>query len=324
MHGRRIGPDAVQLMRYDESTERWLAQEAPFEKEIARYWGDWGVSSEVGRLRAVLMRRPGAEIENMGDPAAWRFREAIDPEVARKQQDALTDIYRAHGVAVHYVEEMRRDRPNAMFMRDLVFMTPEGAILARPAIGARRGEEKYAAKALAKLGIPIVRTVTGSGVFEGACAMWVARDCVVLGTGVRCNEEGAHQVSDALGGMGVKQVIPFPIPYGHAHVDGLMNMLDYDLGMIFPWQTPYQVWKALVDRGINVLEAPSVDEVKQGSAMNWVALEPRKVVAVKGNPETRQLLEDNGVTVIEADVSEIRKGWGGIHCMTVFLKRDEP
>ena len=28
------------------------------------YWGDWGVSSEVDTLRAVLMRRPGKEIEN--------------------------------------------------------------------------------------------------------------------------------------------------------------------------------------------------------------------------------------------------------------------
>ncbi len=33
-------------------------------------------------------------------------------------------------------------------------------------------------------------------------------------------------------------------------------------------------------------------------------------------------LEDVGVEVIEADVSELLKGRGAIHCMTAPLKRD--
>ena len=70
----------------------------------------------------------------------------------RAQHDALADIYRAHGVRVHYIEEQREDKPNALFCRDLVLMTPEGAIVTRPAMEARRGEERYAAKALADLG----------------------------------------------------------------------------------------------------------------------------------------------------------------------------
>lgn len=303
---------------YAEAGERWFADEGRFSDQIKTYWGDWGCASEVGTLRAMMLRRAGQEIEHVTDAQQWRWLDVMDAGKARAQFDQLADIDRQHGTQVILVEEMRADRPNALFMRGSVFMTPEGAILARHAMPFRRGEERYAAMTLAKHGVPIVRTVTGAG------AIWVDRKTVILGTGVRCNAEGARQVSEVLSGMGVAEIIPFQIPYGHAHVDGLMNMLDYNLCMIFAWQVPHDVVMALRKRGFEILEAPSIDEVKHGSGMNWVALGPRKIVFPKGNPRTRELLESKDVEVIEVDVSELQKGWGAIHCMSVFLKRDEP
>jgi N-dimethylarginine dimethylaminohydrolase len=309
-------------MAYDEQREMWFAQETPFASEVKDYWGgDWGVASEVDNLKAVLLRRPEEEIEGMDDPAKWRWLELMDPDVARAQHDAMAEAYRQHGAKVYYVEEMRPDRPNAMFMRDNMFMTPEGAILARQAIAARRGEEMYVAKALAKLGVPIVRTISGHGVFEGACALWVDRETVILGTGNRSNKEGTQQVIETLSHMGVRHFIPFPIPFGHAHVDGLMAMIDHDLAIIFPWQVPHDVWRALRERGIEVLEAPSVDEVKYASAVNFVTLAPRKVLIATGAPRTCELLDKHGVEIVEVDIRELQKGWGALHCMTAFLKR---
>jgi N-dimethylarginine dimethylaminohydrolase len=201
-------------------------------------------------------------------------------------------------------------------------MTPEGAILARQAMDVRRGEERYVALALAKLGVPILRTISGAGVFEGACAMWVDPETVIIGTGNRCNAEGARQVSEALAALGVKHIVPFQIPYGHAHIDGFINMIDRDLALIFPWSVPHDVWQALTDRGIKVLTCPSVREARDNGATNFVAVGPRKIVAVKGNDRTRALLEANGVTVVEVDISELRKGRGSMHCMTVALARE--
>ena len=43
--------------------ERWFPKETSFEEDITEYWGEWGVCSEVETLRAVLMRRPGKEVE---------------------------------------------------------------------------------------------------------------------------------------------------------------------------------------------------------------------------------------------------------------------
>lgn len=304
--------------------ERWFPLETQFEDEMKQNWGNWYCDSEVGKLRDVLLRRPGKEIEMVSEDnfSDFRWKSNMDVDKARKQQDKLADVYRENGVRVHYVEEQREDRPNALFMRDLVFMTPEGAIVCRPGISARRGEERFAAQTLSKLGVPIVRTINGGGVFDGACAMWVDRHTVILGTGARANAEGAAQVEYELRRMGVTDILRMGIPYGHAHLDGLMNFVDKKTMILFPWQVPYDVVKPLIDKGIKIVEVTDLEEIKTNMAINVVALEPGKILMPAGSPNTKKKIEDAGIEVIEIELSEIMKGWGAIHCMSAFLNRD--
>jgi len=301
--------------------DTWFPDESSFEEDLPRYWGEWGVASEVDTLRAVLMRRPGREIEGF-DPAVVRFTdEPLDVELFRRQHDALTGIYRDHGVAVHYVEETRPDRPNAVYCRDLMFMTPEGAILGRPGMAARRGEERYLAAVLARLGVPIILTVHSGGIFEGANAMWVDRRTVILATSSRTNREGWDQVAQALGRMGVDQIIPMQIPSTNIHIDSILNLASHDVAMVHAQQAPYDVCQALRRKGFRILEAPSTREVTRTSGCNFVAIRPGLVVQPEGNPRCREVLENNGVTVIPVDFSEIIKGRGAVHCVTASLKR---
>ena len=300
--------------------ERWFPMETSITEDMKNLWGDWGVCSEVDTLRDVIVRRPGAEIENF-DWQAARFRAPIDPERFRAQHDALMDIYRAHGVRVHYIEEQRADRPNAVFCRDLLLMTPEGAIVTRPAMEARRGEERYMAKALADLGVPIIRTICGSATFEGAMGLWIDRHTIVLASGVRTNREGYEMVEYELRRMGVTDIIHMQIPYGHAHIDGLLNMASHDVEVIHASQVPYDVCDALKKKGIKLLECPSRVEAKETLAINFVAIEPGTVVMPAGNPRTQELLEKNGIKVIPVEYDEVLKGYGAIHCCTAFLKR---
>jgi len=307
----------------DDYGEKWFADLSTFEENLVSAWGRrWSVSSEVGKLRAVLLRRPGKEIEIVKNPADWRWKDVMDPQKARDQHDALAEAYRSSGADVFYVEEQREDRPNALFMRDNVLGTPEGAILCRQATAFRRGEERAVALALAKIGCPIVRTISGKGFFEGACGIWIDRETIVLGTGVRSNEEGVRQVEDVLKAMGVVNFLRFQISWGHAHLDGLMNPVDRKKLLIFPWQVPYDVVDALIRKGFKIIEAPSVEEVKRGCAVNLVALEPGRVLLPKGNPLTKAALEQNGVEVLEIEVGELMKGFGSLHCMSAFLERD--
>ncbi len=300
--------------------ERWFPKETNFISDIEEYWGDWGVCSEVEQLKAVLMRRPGKEIENF-DAKEMRFSdEQIDIDLIRKQHDNIANIYKQHGVKVFYVENQREDRPNSIFCRDLMFMTPEGAIITRPGMATRRGEERYIAESLAKLGVPILRTITGDGIFEGANAMWVDRYTCVLSTGSRCNRSGYEQVEIELKRMGVN-VIHMQQPFSNIHIDGLMNPASNDTILVHASQVPYDVLDMLKKKGYKILEAPSLTEVRYTFACNFVALEPGLIVMPKGNPRTQELLEENGIKVIAVDISEITKGRGAMHCITAYLKR---
>ena len=300
--------------------ERWFPKESNFAGDMPEYWGDWGVSSEVETLKAVLMRRPGKEVENI-DAAAVRFsEEPIDVELMRKQHDQVAALYKANGVDVYYVEEQREDRPNAIFCRDLVFMTPEGAILSRPGMAARRGEERYVAQALSRIGVPILRTIAGDGMFEGANGMWVDRHTCVLSTGSRCNQSGFTQVKQELERMGVT-VYHMQQPYSNIHIDGLLNPISNDLALAHVSQVPYDIIDMLKTKGYHVLEAPSRTEVRETFACNFVVLSPGHIVMAEGNPRTQELLEKHGVKVDTVDISEIMKGKGALHCITAYLKR---
>ncbi|KPK95839.1 amidinotransferase [bacterium SM23_31] len=305
-----------------ETRDEWLALETPMRDELPTCWGgDWGCDSEVGTLRAVLLRRPGNEIENIKNPEEYRWREIMDPSKARERHDALAGLYRSHGVTVYYVERMHDDKPNGLFMRDNILMTPEGAIVGRQAMACRRGEERYAAEALASLGVPIIRTVSGTGVFETACCLWIDSETVIIGTGNRANIEGCRQVEEILRQMGVEHVWYLQIPYGYAHIDSIVSFVDKKTAIIDPAHLPWNIWTALRQRGIKILEAPAPQET-QNLALNVVALAPGHVVMASGNPATKKFLEDHSIQVTELDMSEILKGWGSIHCMTAALKRD--
>jgi N-dimethylarginine dimethylaminohydrolase len=302
-----------------------LSDEASFESEMPKLWGDWGCSSEIGRLRAVLVRRPGPEIDHLPeDLSSVLFIERIDPARARAQHDAMADLYRQNGVQVHYIERMQEHEPNGMFVRDLVAMTPEGAIVARPGTSVRRGEARYAAEALARLGVPIVHTVCGCGTFEGADLMWANRDLAFVGISRRTNVEGNRQVRAELERMGVGEIVTLQVPWSEAHFDGLMTILDRKLAMVYSSQVPYPAVEALRRHGFKILEVTSEQEVRVGMALNVVALEPGRVIMPVGeNTETEKMMQKAGVEVLRVDLRELNKGAGSIHCMTAFLKRDE-
>lgn len=303
---------------------KWSPRVLPLRDELPDYWGNWGVSSEHGRLDAVLLKRPGPELDNITDFDAVQMRADLDPQLARQQHDTMADAYEAHGVQVHYVENGRLDKPNSFFIRDLMLMTPEGAIVARPASTVRAGEERFVAEALSRLGVPILMTVHGNGTFEGADVSWVDEDLCFLAEGLRTNREGADQVERMLREIGVREVVRVQLPWGAMHLDGLLNILDRDLAVVWPRRTPFPVVRTLLDRGFRILEIDDEHEAHHKMPMNFVAIEPGKILMPKGAERMRTIYEDAGVRCIEIEVGELIKAGGGIHCMTGFLRRDAP
>lgn len=299
----------------------WEARGANFAEDMQDIWGDWGVSSEYGKLHTVLLRRPGPEVDEVSDYNAALWREPMDGDLARQQHDTLVEAYRANGVTVHFVVNGRLDKPNSHFIRDLMLMTPEGAIITRPASRKRAGEERFVAEALGHIGAPILMTVHGDGTFEGADVVLVGPDLALLATGLRTNEAGADQVEWALRQVGYSQVVRVQLPYGTVHLDGVLSLLDRDLALVRFRETPLKAVDVLREHGYRIIERPPEDVHMAG---NIVPLAPGHLLMPAGNPRTKALLVQAGCTIIEVELREIQKSGGSIHCMTGFLKRDDP
>lgn len=290
-------------------------------EDLAEHWGNWGSSSEFEKLHAVLLRRPGSELDNIEDFEAMQMREDLNPDRARQQHDSMADAYEANGVAVYYVESSRPDKPNAMFMRDLMLMTPEGAIITRPASTVRAGEERFVAEALAQLAVPILMTVHGSGTFEGADVIWVDENLCFLAEGLRTNAAGADQVERMLLEIGVREVVRVQLPWGAMHLDGMLNIISGDLAVAWPNRTPLPIIRKLEERGYTILPVLNDQEAHRCLPLNFVTLEPGKILMPAGGESMRLQYEAHGVECIEVEVDELIKAGGGIHCMTGFLRR---
>lgn len=290
---------------------------------MGRHWGAFGSDSEWATLRAVLLHAPGEELEGVEDPDAVQMLALPDPTPARQQHAALAAAYRAAGVAVHRVEPDDLPPPNLMFVADLLFMTPEGAILGRPASEIRAGEERYVARALANLGIPILRSVRGQGTFEGADALWVDEHTVLLATGLRTNPEGADQVAALLHEMGVT-VLRVGLPQGAMHLMGCLRIVARDLAIAWPGRIPFAAVSALLERGMEVRYLPDEAEASEGQALNVVNLAPRSVLMAAGNPVTEAFYESIGLAVTPVRIDELARAAGGIACLTGILARDDP
>jgi arginine deiminase len=283
------------------------------------------VASEWEPLRAVLLHRPGSELDEVRDPNTVQMTRIPDANRLRAQHDALAQIYRNQGVEVFLVDppDGIRVPPNLVFCRDLFAMTPEGAIVSRMASSVRAGEERAVARRLAMLGVPILLTVRGPGAFEGGAELlWVDRRTALLSCGVRTNEDGARQVENLLRSMEV-EVVRAALPVGAMHLLGTLNILGPDLALAWPGAAPYAAVQLLRQRGFRVLYLPDQAERESGMSLNLVTLRPYQVLMPAGCPRTRTLLESAGVTCLETDVSELIKAEGAIGCSTGILWRQE-
>ena len=301
--------------------EGWSPRTASLRQEIGRVWGACGVATEWSPLKAVLLHRPGPELEDLADPDAAQMLAPLDAGRARKQHDVLAQAYRDAGITVHYVEPAQAPLPNLMFVADLMFMTPEGVIIGRPASTVRAGEERFVARRLADLGAPILRSVRGRGTFEGADALWIDPQTALLAMGMRTNAEGSAQVTSLLREMGVV-VIQVGLPYGAMHLMGTLRFADRDLAIAWPGRVPYAAVDALRAHGYTVLFIPDHGEAVRGMALNFVTLGPRRILMAAGNPITQAFYEDAGITCQVVEVDEILKAAGGIGCATGILERE--
>jgi N-dimethylarginine dimethylaminohydrolase len=310
--------------------------EPPFEdvEERVRVWGErWGANSEVGPLRAVLMRRPGAEFERIvaerWEPALgalvdqnagwyWESEEPPDVALVHEQYEGLLELLRTEGVEVHLAEAAPERCSKAMYTRDPLLTLPGGAVVGRLAPRMRRGEERGVTQAVASLGMPILRTIVGTGLVEGGSFAKLTPKVAAFGTSIRCNDEGARQLEDVLRYHAIELVV-VPMAGFSIHLDGAFAMVDVDKALVDARDLPHSFIARLRELGIEAIWCHP-DETW---AINSLAVRPGRVVMCDGYPYTAERLERRGVEVLRIAYDEIQKNGGGIHCSTIELIRED-
>jgi len=284
----------------------------------------YGCQSMVAPLRRVLVRRPD-EAFGDADPARWHYTARPDLEEARREHDALVELLRGAGAEVIEHSEPQPDRADAIFVFDPALITDRGAIPLRMGKALRRGEEDALGRRLREIGVPLLPALQGEATAEGGDLLWLDRRTLAAGLGFRTNAEGIRQLRVILGVLGV-EIVPVELPYfggpeACLHLLSLISLVDHDLAVVYPTLLAVSFWRLLRDRGIRLIEVPEEEFPTQGP--NVLALAPRKVVMLEGNPVTRRRLEEAGCEVLTYRGREISlKAEGGPTCLTRPIWRE--
>jgi dimethylargininase len=279
----------------------------------------------VGRLRRVVMRRPG-EAMAAADPAAWHYTSAIDLGEARRAHDTFADALHAWDVEVLYHDEPLPDHSDSIFVFDPVLVTDRGTIVLSMGKERRRGEEEPLAHALQDCGVPIYGRLDGDARVEGGDTLWLDHDTLAVGRGFRTNAEGVRQLRGLLEPLGVT-VLDFDLPYftgpeACLHLLSLISPVDVDLAVAYSPLMPTAFWAELKRRGMRLLEVPE-EEFAQSQATNVLAVAPRRCIMLGGSPVTQQLLEMADCEVVTFPGEPLSfKAEGGPTCLTRPVLRD--
>ncbi len=286
--------------------------------ERGRIWRTCGYSSEGATLLDVVLGWPPSTLDSQRPADEDLLLER--PNLARMREEAalVEEYFLSNGVAVHWVRAPDAP-PNVVFMRDLFFMTPEGAIVARPGAEQRAAEPRYVAEKLAEIGAPILATVHGRGCFEGADALWIDPKTVLIGLG-RTNTEGAEQVGRVLADLGV-QTIRVAVPPRIQHLLGTVAFVEPGRAVLHARAAGTEIESILRAHGIDPLTLPDDEELASSRAMNFVALGRGRLVMPAGSPRAEALYRGAGWMPDTLEIGEYLKCAGGLGCTVGILSR---
>ena len=241
----------------------------------------WGVDSEYGRLRDVLLCPP--------DHFQWRATSPIsektlssgrrfESERACAQHAELVSCYEEHGVRCHFIEPDPM-LPYQVFARDSSAPTPGGGAILQLQQPWRRGEHAAALRSYERAGIPI-RGVITAGPVEGGDVMVIEPGCLLIGCGeARTGEAGARQLASWFEADGWEvRIEPFPARY--VHIDVLVATLAEKLAAVCVDAVSGGLVAWLRGKGFDIVEVPEHEAFELG--VNAISLGDDHVVSSVG------------------------------------------
>jgi len=332
-----------------------------FEDDMERVWGrKWKANTNVGKLRVVLLHRPGPEFQQVGKPtpwpphenslAAWRMSEKMSLDELVRDHEALVDAYKAEGVEVVIRKPDPNDPPyqvKAIYTDDVCHPAVYGQIILRMYDHIRRGEELPTYQTLAELGCPVVGMIMDRGMAEGGSIGWLDEKHLVIAVHfprantrepevMRANESGHTQFARIVKLQDPEVDVRVCPGYGTSLGTSHYSLIDRHTSVQDPrtvdpylreWMEAEMGWEFINppdEVSVKVQTGdPRMPVVKRGPNTG-VVLEPRKILVPTGNPKATKWFEGMGVEVVEVEVPTLvrPRNSGSIKCTCGGILRD--
>lgn len=282
-----------------------------------------GCQSMVDPIRFVLLKHPNAShIDQATMDAQWRTLNYLGPQDFNQllaEYAQLTALLSQFDLEIAYLPQDANTGLDSIYVHDPLVIANQGVIIGNMGKAARRGEPAAAAAFLAKLGLPILGSITPPGQVEGGDVCWLDERTVAVGEDYRTNAEGIRQLRRLLANA-VDEVISVPLPHWTGpddclHLLSFISPVDHDLAVVYLRLMPVPFRQWLIHRGIQLVEVP--DGEYGSMACNVLAVAPRQCIMLAGNPTTQARLEAAGATVWTFEGQDLCiKGGGGPTCLT--------
>ena len=326
-----------------------------FEEEMPKVWGkNWKSNTTIGKLRTVLLHRPGKEFLSIGKPTPWpphdsslsAWRTSYKPNDLMEliqDHERLAKAYRDEGVEVVERKPDPNDPPyqvKAIYTDDVCHPAVYGQVILRMYDNIRKGEELPTYQALAEAGCPVVGMITGKGMAEGGNIGWLDEKHLFAAVHYprsntmeqevwRANDWGHEQLRRIIHTQDPEVDVRILPGYGPRPQLTHYCMIDRHTSVANPkWLDKYFLeWLRSEMDWKFVVPPDDICRVDQGMPVGpetGVVLEPMKVLIPSGEPKATKWLESVGVEVVEVDIPSLvgPRNSGSIHCAAGSLRRD--
>lgn len=287
----------------------------------------FGLNSEYKRIKRVLLHKPTIEVSQVINPKEVYYKNSIDYKEIIDEFEGIVRTFQQHNINVSLIDAQAMDDNcqyllNMMYARDLIFMTPRGAILGRMCKDIRKGEISYALRSLKKWNIPILGIIQDLGTLEGADVLWLNEKVCLVGVGNRTNEEGFKQASILLKEQRV-ECYSVSVPKGIQHLLGVVQFVDRDCVVVREKLIDSKIRDLLLKYNFKIIGMDENKEITQQQAMNIVTISPRHIFMPIDCPITKGVFESHGINVAaEIQINQLINGDGGLACATAILERE--
>lgn len=281
------------------------------------------VSCESDRLTDVLLCSPQF-LEAV--PCCSKTEESlrggfqVNIAAAEQQHAALIETLRNLGVECHILPS-RPGLPDLCFTRDMAVTTPWGPVVLNPAKAHRRAEADFMSDQINRLvAQPPKRIVRGS--IEGGDICLARPGLLFVGvSGERTDDVGASNFAAPFLADGW-EVITCPLDPHFLHLDTVFCMLDRTRALACVDVLDDDFLDKVTARGIAIVPVRYKESRNLGG--NILSVDGHTILTNSATPRISGVLRQGGFRVIELEISQFSACGGGLHCLTMPLRREAP